>query len=129
MNERFCLLEEGSLFINEDGELFSVIIAVEDRETITTLVRETEEGIEMVIGETSYTSHPHDQVVMVDREGRSLYLFYPRSSKLMKILNISTNRRMLHWQFDQLRQLSEGTYHLRKSTMIPGQRRREISRC
>jgi hypothetical protein len=127
VDDRFRLHDEGPVFINSEGELFSIIIAVDCNDHIEQ-VREANEGIEVKIKGHSYTSHLYDEVVLVNRLRTPTYLFYRSDMKLKKILSIATNRRVLHWQFDQLQGIM-GAYHLRKSTLIPGHITHRIPRC
>jgi hypothetical protein len=85
--------------------------------------------IEAIIEGSKYTSHPSDEVVMVDEKGVPIYLMYQSNLKVKRILSINTTRITLHWQFEQLCHQEGKTYHLRKSTMIPGLFQRTIPRC
>ena len=128
VDDRFCLHDEGALFINSDGELFCIIIAVECNDQVNS-IREANEGVEVIINERRYTSHPSDEVVLLNNRRQPIYLFYRANRKLKRILSIATNRITLHWQFDQLQNLGEGSYHLRKSTLIPGHSVQGTPRC
>ena len=127
VDDRFRLHDEGPVFINSEGELFSVIIAVDSDDQIEQ-VKEANEGVEVTIKGHRYTSHPSDEVVLVNHLRIPIYLFYRSDMKLKRILSMATNRRVLHWQFDQLQGVT-GAYHLRKSTLIPGHIRHGIPRC
>jgi hypothetical protein len=119
MDDRFRLHEEGPIFVNSEGELFSIIIAVDCFENIDR-VKDANEGVEVMIEGQHYTSHLLDEVVLLDRTRTPAYLFYRDTMSLKRILSIATDRRAMHWQFEQLRGTGEGNYHLRKSTLIPG---------
>jgi hypothetical protein len=88
-----------------------------------------EEGIEVIIEGEKYLSHPSDDTVLLNYRGIPVYLLYMTSLRLRRIMSIATERRTLYWQFDQLRRLNEGSYHLRKSKMIPGQYGQVVPRC
>jgi len=47
MNDRFRLHDEGPIFINSEGELFSIIIAHDCDDTIDQ-IREVNEGVEVM---------------------------------------------------------------------------------
>ena len=127
IDDRFRLHDEGPIFINSEGELFSIIIAT-DCNDLVEQVTEANEGVEVTIKGQRYTSHLLDEVVLVNHLRTPTYLLYRENMKLKKILSIATNRRTLHWQFDQL-QGTVGAYHLRKSTLIPGHFIHGIRRC
>ena len=129
MDDRFRLNDEGPIFINAEGELFSVIIAVEIDERIQQIKeREADRGVEVLINGYWYIPHRADEVVLLNHLGIPTYLFYRSDMELKRILSIATNRIILHWEFDQLRG-TVGTYHLRKSTLIPGHLGQDIPRC
>jgi hypothetical protein len=127
VSDRYRLNDEGPIFINSEGELFSIIIAGECNNRVEQ-IREVDGQIEVEIDGHRYTSHRGDEVVLLNRLGTPAYLFYKMSMELKRIVSIATNREVLHWQFDQLQGTGK-TYHLRKSTLIPGHISQSNSKC
>jgi len=64
------------VFINDEGELFSVIIATESAEIIDNITV-TNDGVIATIEGKKYSSHPDDEVVMINQEGEPTFLLYP----------------------------------------------------
>jgi len=119
LDPRFQFLSGGPLFINKEGELFSIIIAIGTDDQIN-LVRETVEGVEAIIDGKKHTSHCQDEIVMLNDEGNPTYLFYPLRSALWRIQCIATDRISLQWKLDRITERSEKLIHLRKSKLLPG---------
>ena len=105
--------------MNNEGELFSIIIATETTYLADEII-ESNGRIEATILGKRYISHLVDEVVMLDSEGNPTYLIYPTGQKLRRIECIATDRVFLKWHLDRVTENTDKAIHLRKSRLLPG---------